>query len=170
MFPRSIAFSQTLTIETMSLINTSSTPNVGKSIPPWNYLLFAFVYLFVAAMNARAADAWSGAYYDKKQLNGQAWFQMRIEESAGTFHIVFNGGYNNRTGAAPDGQAVAKRTGEGNLEFTFNDSCKNSGSGTIRHAGNDIIVDFIFANGADMKCLALYQRNMHLKRAAKAKK
>ena len=127
---------------------------------------------------AHGADTagWAGVYFTKKHLKGQAYFQLGIQQSGDSILIVFNAAYFDGHGAAPEGQGSAKPMKEwkaglampkDTLEFTFQDSCKNSGSGTITRAGNDIIVDFIFANAVDKGCLDFYGRNMHLKRAAR---
>lgn len=125
-----------------------------------------------------AADAanWSGVYVNKKHLKGQAYFQLGIQQSGNSIRVVFNAAYTDGHGSAPEGHGSAKpvkewqagiATGKDTLEFTFQDSCKNSGSGTIKRAGNDIIVDFVFASAVDKRCLDFYGRNMHLGRVGK---
>lgn len=127
-------------------------------------------------VNAGTNADWTGTYYSKKHLNGKANFQLGIRQAGDSLQIVFNAAYNDGHGPAPEAQGSAKKSKEWNagvaaakdtLEFVFQDSCKNSGSGTIKRAGNDIIVDFIFANAVDKGCLELYGRNMHLRRAGK---
>ena len=145
------------------LMSTLSSPSIFRRIG-----LAAFV-LLVTCVTVHAADStsWAGVYFDKKRLNGQAYFQLGIQQSGNAIQITFNTGYHDGHGVAPEAQGSAKPAGKDTLEFKFQDSFKNSGSGTIRRAGNDIIVDFIFANAVDKRCLVFYERNMHLKRVAK---
>lgn len=126
--------------------------------------------------NAENRTDWTGIYYTKKHLNGQAYFQLGIQQSGNAMRIVFNAAYNDGHGPAPEGQGSAKPmkewkagspAGKDTLEFQFQDSCKNTGSGTIKRAGDHIIVDFIFANAADKSCMDFYGRGMHLRRAGK---
>ncbi len=53
------------------------------------------------------------------------------------------------------------------LEFTFEDSFNNSGTGTITRAGDDIIVSMRMTRVADPGCLVFYGKNIPLKRIGK---
>jgi hypothetical protein len=134
----------------------------------WRISLAAFL-LPLGCFLAHAADpaGWAGIYVDKNYLNGQTYFQLGTQESDHSIQIVFNAAYADGHGIAPEAQGSAKISAKDTLEFKFKDSFKNSGSGTIKRAGNDIIVDFIFANAVDKRCLVFYGRNMHLRRVAK---
>lgn len=151
-----------------------SSPTVFRRIA------FAVLFLFVMGSAGHAADTtgWSGVYFTKQHLKGQAYFQLGIHQTGNSMQIVFNAAYTDGHGPAPEGHGSAKpmkewqagvAVGKDTLEFRFQDSCKNSGSGTIKRAGNDIIVDFIFANGVDKGCLDFYGRNMRLRRAGNGK-
>jgi hypothetical protein len=121
--------------------------------------------LITTAFITFAAEAnWAGEYADKKFLNGQAVLQISIEQSGNTMQVSFDAVYNDGHGAAPEGQGPAKITGNGTLEFKWEDSFKNSGTGTIARAGNDIVVSMKTTRVVDSRCLAFYGNNMRLKR------
>jgi hypothetical protein len=65
---------------------------------------------------------------------------MSIEQSGNAVQISFDAAYNDAHGAAPDGQGPAKIAGNGTLQFKWEDSFKNSGTGRITRAGEDIVV------------------------------
>ena len=92
--------------------------------------LFYLVVLSTVASNGLFAEPnWAGEYVDKKLLNSQAVFQMSIEQSGDAIQISFDGAYTDAHGAAPDGQGPAKITGKNTLEFKWEDSFNNSGTG-----------------------------------------
>jgi len=130
-------------------------------------VLTAFLTLGLC-LTVRAADStsWVGEYGDKKFLNGRAVFQLSIEQSGSAMQVTFDGAYVDAHGAAPEGQGPAKVSGN-TLQFTFEDSFGNSGTGTITRAGNDIIASMKTSHVADARCLAFYGQNMHLKRVIK---
>lgn len=126
-------------------------------------------FLVVATcLVVRAAEtsSWVGEYRAEKFLNGRAVFQLSIEQSGSAMQVTFDGAYTDAHGAAPEGQGPAKISGN-TLQFIFEDSFSNSGTGTITRAGNDIIVSMKTSHVADARCLAFYGQNMHLKRAGK---
>ena len=116
----------------------------------------------------RAADtsSWAGEYRAEKFLNGRAVFQLSIEQSASAMQVTFDGAYTDGHGAAPEGQGPARVSGN-TLQFKFEDSFGNAGTGTVTHAGDGIIVSMKTTHVEDPRCLAFYGQNMHLKRAAK---
>jgi hypothetical protein len=133
-------------------------------------VLFASTLTFVLAAYpsfAGAGENWAGEYTDKNFLNGKAVFQLSIERQGKAMQVSFDGAYTDAHGAAPEGQGPARITRKGTLEFTFEDSFKNSGTGTITRTGDDIVVSFKTNHVADARCLAFYGQNMHLKRVAK---
>jgi len=69
-------------------------------------------------------------------------------------------------GAAPEAEGPATVAGN-TLTFKFEDTFKNSGTGTITRAGDDILVSIKPTHVADPRCLAFYGKNMRLKRVAK---
>jgi hypothetical protein len=123
--------------------------------------------LIVHLSFAGAAENWAGEYTDKNFLNGKAVFQFSIEQQGKAMQVSFDAVYKDAHGAAPDGQGPATVNRKGALEFTFEDSFTNSGTGTITRAGDDIVVSFKTNHVADARCLAFYGQNMHLKRVAK---
>lgn len=130
-----------------------------------------FVPLFISVVlaSAFAAEApnWAGEYADKKFLNGQAVFQLSIEQSGTAIQVSFDAVYNDGHGAAPEAHCPARVTGKDMLEFNFQDSFHNAGLGTIRRAGDDVIVSLKTTRVADSRCLPFYGQNMRLKRVGK---
>jgi hypothetical protein len=109
----------------------------------------------------------AGEYADKGFLGGQAVFQMSLEQSGNTVTVWFSAGYTDGHGAAPEASGAGKVTGEGTVDFTFQDSSKNAGTGTIARAGDGVIVSVTTTRVADSTCLAFYGQNMRLKRIKK---
>jgi hypothetical protein len=112
-----------------------------------------------------AEPNWTGEYANKNFLNGQAVFEMSIQQSGDAIQISFDAAYNDAHGAAPDGEGQAKITGENMLQFKWEDSFKNAGTGTITRAGRDVIVSMKTMRAVDSRCLAFYGHKMRLKRA-----
>jgi hypothetical protein len=67
---------------------------------------------------------------------------------------LIQGRKNNGSGSAPEAQGVGKINGKGALEFKFEDSCHNSGTGTITRSGDDIIVSLTTTRKVDANCAA----------------
>jgi hypothetical protein len=110
------------------------------------------------------AQNFAGEYADRNFLNGQAIFQMSLEQSGNTVSLWFSTGYNDRHDCGPDAEGKRKITPKGAIEFTFRDSANNSGSGAITCVGSDIIVSMKTTRVADPRCLVFYRQNMRLKR------
>jgi hypothetical protein len=129
--------------------------------------LIAFLAM-ATCLAAHAADTspWVGEYRAEKFLNGRAVFQLSIEQSGGAMQVTFDGAYVDGHGAAPEGQGPAKVSGN-TLQFKFEDSFGNTGTGTITRAGDDIIVSMKTTHVAEARCLAFYGQNMQLKRVRK---
>ncbi len=129
--------------------------------------LSAFLYL-VLSLVATAADSpgWAGEYRAEKFLNGRAVFQLSIEQSGGAMQVTFDGAYTDGHGAAPEGQGPAKISGN-ILQFKFEDSFGNTGTGTITRTSDGIIASMKTIHVAEARCLAFYGENMHLKRVNK---
>jgi hypothetical protein len=89
---------------------------------------------------------------------------MRVEQSGNTIQISFDAVYNDGHGVAPEGQGPAKITSTGKLEFKWEDSFKNSGTGTIERAGDNIVVSMKATRVVDSRCLAFYGENLRLQR------
>jgi len=133
-------------------------------------LIFAAALLltFICGRIASAADpaGFAGEYADKKFLNGQAVFQMSIEQRGNTASIWFSAGYNDGHGSAPEADGAGKITAKG-LEFTFKDGEGNSGNGVVTRSGEDIIVSLKPTHVSDARSMVFYKQNIHLKRAHK---
>lgn len=100
------------------------------------HLLFAAVaFAFVASAHGQS---FAGEYADKLYQKGSAAFHMSIEGSGNNPQVWFTVGKNNGSGSAPEAQGAGKINGKGALEFKFEDSCHNSGTGTITRSGEDI--------------------------------
>lgn len=80
--------------------------------------------------------------------------------------VSFDAAWVDGHGAAPEGEGPAKVSGN-TLTFKFEDSFKNSGTGTIKRAGDEIIVSFDPTHVEETRCLAFYGKNMRLKRVRK---
>jgi hypothetical protein len=131
---------------------------------------FAFISVFVGlCLSAYAAPPanFTGEYADKKFLNGQGVFQLSFEQSGNTVSIFFSAVRNDGQGAAPDATTTGHVTGKGTVEFKFQDSFNNSGSGTITRAGDDVVLSIKATRVADPRCLVFYKQNMQLKRVKK---
>ena len=120
------------------------------------------------ARNACSAEPnWAGEYADNNFLNGDAAFELSIEQSENAIQVSFDAAYTDAHGAAPDGGGQAKITGKNTLEFKWADSFQNSGIGTIRRTGDGIKVSIKATRVVDSRCLVFYRDNMLLKRAKK---
>ncbi len=113
------------------------------------------------------AQNFAGEYADRNFLNGQATFQMSLEQSGSAVSVWFSAGYNDGHSIQPIADGSGKMTGKGSVEFSFTDSSHNAGTGTITRAGEDIIVSINTTRVADSRCLELYRQNMRLKRVGK---
>ena len=122
--------------------------------------------VFLMAYDGFSAEAtsWIGKYRNENFLNGQAGFQLVIEQSGKAIQVSFDAAYKDAHGAAPDGGGEAKATSENKLEFRWEDSFSNSGTGIIKRAGDTIIVSMKTTRVVDERCLAFYGDNIRLKR------
>ena len=129
----------------------------------------SLILLVVLAIGSIAAGPsnFAGEYADRNFLNGQATFQMSLEQSGNTLSVWFSAGYNDGRGLQPVADGNGKITSKGTVEFTFKDSARNAGTGTITRAGDDIIVSLKTARVADSRCVELYRQNMRLKKVGK---
>jgi hypothetical protein len=126
------------------------------------------VALIAAAFSALSAvPNFSGEYANKSFLNGQAVFQMSLEQSGNAVSVWFSTAYNDGHGCGPDATGTGKITAKGTLEFNFRDSSNNAGTGTITRAGDEIVVSIKTTRVADPRCLVFYKQNIPLKRVKK---
>jgi hypothetical protein len=124
-------------------------------------LLAAIVFAFsITAAHAQFA----GEYADRNFLNGRAVFQMSLDQSGNNVSVWFSTGYNDGHGCSLDAQGTGK-VSKGALEFTFQDSSRNVGSGTIMRVGDSLAVSMKVTRAADARCLEFYRQNIRLKRA-----
>ena len=131
-----------------------------------NRSLILLVALAIVSIAAGPPN-FAGEYADRNFLNGQATFQMSLEQSGNTVSIWFSAGYNDGHSIQPVADGSGKITGKGTVEFTFKDSSNNAGTGTIARAGDDIIVSLKTTRVADSRCVELYRQNMRLKKVGK---
>lgn len=132
---------------------------------PQYFLLLAIFLIFTAA--SAPAQSFAGEYSDKNLLGGKAVFQMSIEGSGSNMQVSFDAVYNDGHGAAPEAEGSGKVTNKGTVEFKFEDSFKNAGTGTITRGGDGVIVSLTTTRVADSRCLPFYGQNMRLKRVKK---
>lgn len=132
----------------------------------WNDVaLFISVVLIATAVNSLSAEPnWAGQYTNKNFLNGEAVFDMSIAQSGNVIQVAFDAAYNDGHGAAPDGVGQGRIDGRNAVEFKWNDSFHNSGTGTITRAGNGIVVSMKTRRVGDSRCLVFYGKNIRLKR------
>jgi hypothetical protein len=134
----------------------------------FRHVAATILFLSVGTFAVHAADSssWAGQYTEKKFLGGRAVFQLSIEQSGSAMQVSFDAAWADGHGAAPEAEGPAKISGN-TLTFKFEDTFKNSGTGTITRAGDDIIVSLNPTHVEDPRCLAFYGKNMRLKRVAK---
>src|SRR5882762_5926218 len=134
--------------------------------PMKNRSLILLVTLAIVSIAAGPPN-FAGEYADRNFLNGQATFQMSLEQSGNALSVWFSAGYNDGHGLQPVADGSGKITGKGTVEFTFKDSSNNAGTGTIARAGDDIIVSIKTTRVADSRCVELYRQNMRLNKVGK---
>lgn len=127
----------------------------------------SLLFFAVATLVVAEAQNFTGEYADRNFLGGQATFQMSLEQSGNAVSVWFSAGYNDGHSIQPVAEGSGRISGKGTVEFTFNDSSHNAGTGTITHAGDDVIVSIKVTRVADQRCLELYRQNMRLKRVSK---
>lgn len=121
--------------------------------------------LAICVSVAAAAGTWTGEYADKHFQNGQSVFQLSLEQSGNSVSVIFSAVHNNGQGAAPEADGKGTVTKSGAVEFTWQDSLQNSGTGTISRSGPDVLLSLKATHVADSRCLAFYGQNMRLKPA-----
>jgi hypothetical protein len=134
----------------------------------------AIALLMVSALLAATALAagtpnFAGEYKNNNFLNGQAVFQMSLEQRGSKVAVWFSTGYKDGHGAGPEAAGPGKVTSRGIVEFKFKDGFNNAGTGTIERAGQGIIVSLRPTRVIDSRCLVFYRQNIRLQRAKKGK-
>ena len=117
-------------------------------------------------MSAGPAN-FAGEFADKNFLNGKGVFQMSLEQAGQDVSIFFSAAHNDGSGAAPEADGRGKVASNGTVEFKWQDSLKNSGTGTLKKEGNDMLVSLKPTHVADSRCLEFYGANIRLKPAGK---
>jgi hypothetical protein len=129
-------------------------------------LIVAAITLALLITRANAQN-FAGEYADKNFLKGQGVFQMSLEQTGNTVSVFFSAARNDGSGAAPEADGSGKVTPKGVVEFKWEDSFKNAGTGTIARAGEDVSVSLRTTRVADSRCLQFYGQNIRLKRVKK---
>ena len=129
--------------------------------------LISIILIGTAFTGLSAEPNWAGEYADKNFLNGQAVFELSIQQSGNAVQVSFDAAYADAHGAAPDGEGQGKISGKNKVAFNWEDSFHNSGTGTITRAGDDIIVSMKTTHVEEPRCLVFYGQNMRLKRVGK---
>src|ERR1700720_126209 len=99
-------------------------------------LLVALALVSIAA----GPPNFAGEYADKKFLNGQGVFELGLEQNGNNVTVFFSAVYSDGHGAAPEANGTGEVTNKGTVEFKFEDSFNNTGTGTVRRAGDDVII------------------------------
>ncbi|MGE5209436.1 MAG: hypothetical protein ACM3KL_08915 [Alphaproteobacteria bacterium] len=127
--------------------------------------LLILIVLGCNTFNSWSAEPnWAGQYTTKNLLDGEAVFQLSIEQTGNSLQISFDAAYLDAHGAAPDGGGEAKIAGKNKLAFNWEDSFQNSGTGTITRAGDGIVVSMKATHVEEPRCIMFYGENMRLKR------
>jgi hypothetical protein len=126
-------------------------------------LLVGVVSVSHGADNANFA----GEFADKNYLHGKGVFQLSLERNGNDVSIFFTAVHNDGSGAAPDAEGDGKVTAKGTVDFKWRDSFNNSGTGTIKQSGNDVLISIKASHVADAGCLQFYGENIRLKPAGK---
>ena len=97
------------------------------------------ILIVIASAIAAQPTNFAGEYADRNFLNGQATFQMSLEQSGNALSVWFSAGYNDGHSIQPVADGSGKITGKGTVELTFTDSARNAGTGTIVRPGLSIL-------------------------------
>ncbi len=126
-----------------------------------------FIATLAGSSQMEGADntSWTGNYTDKKYLNGQAVFQLNILQEGSQLSVDFDAAYNDGHGCASQASGPAKVVDKHTLKFAFSDSSNNSGSGTIKLTGEEVIISIKPIRVADPRCVVFYKENIRLKPA-----
>jgi hypothetical protein len=123
----------------------------------------AVVTICVSALGG-TPKSFSGEYGDRHFLHGQAVFQLSLEQTGDSVSVSFSAAHSDGGGAAPEANGKGEANGE-MVTFKWEDSFHNSGTGTIKRAGKDVILSLKATHVEDARCLEFYLENMRLKRA-----
>lgn len=124
-----------------------------------------FIALIPAAAFSVGTENFAGEYADKN-YHGKSVFQLSLEQSGSDVSVFFSAVHSDGSGAAPEADGKGKVTGDA-VQFTWTDSLNNSGTGTIKKSGKDVIISIKAKKVADSRCLEFYGDNIRLKPAGK---
>ncbi|HEY6071571.1 MAG TPA: hypothetical protein VIU85_09375 [Chthoniobacterales bacterium] len=128
--------------------------------------LFLFGIAFLFSVSVASAENFAGEYADKSYLKGTSVFQLSLEQSGNDVSVFFSAAHTDGSGTAPEADGKGKTAGD-KVQFTWSDSFNNSGTGTIKKSGSDVIVSIKTSKVADSRCLEFYGANIRLKPAGK---
>ncbi len=89
---------------------------------------------------------------------------MNLEQTGNNVSVFFSAVYSDGHGAAPEADGSGTIDSKGTVEFKWEDSFKNSGTGTIKRSGEDVVVSINPTTVTEPRCLQFYQNNMRLHR------
>ena len=130
--------------------------------------ILVVVALIPIVARAGSTENFAGEWADKNFHGGNSVFQLSLEQKGADISVFFSANRKDGGGAAPEADGKGKASG-GKLQFTWSDSFNNSGTGTIRKAGADMIISIKPVNVVDSRCLMFYGDNIRLKPAGKEK-
>jgi hypothetical protein len=119
--------------------------------------------MLIAASSANFA----GEYADKNFQNGQAVFQLSLEQTGNNVTIFFSAGYKDGHGCGPEADGHGKVTRKGMVEFTWEDGNKNAGTGTIARSGDGVTLSLKTTRVKDSRCVVFYRQNIRLPKLQK---
>ena len=131
--------------------------------PLW---LSLFLLLVCELLYGAGMTDFAGEFADKSFLKGTSVFQLSLERSGNDVSVFFSATHTDGSGAAPEADGKGKVNGD-KVQFTWSDSFNNAGTGTIKKAGNDVIISIKTTKVADSRCLEFYGDNIRLKSAKK---
>jgi hypothetical protein len=82
----------------------------NRQLAAW---ILAVALLSDGSILAAGSPNFTGEYVDRKFLNGQAVFQMSLEQSGNTVSVFFSAVHNNGQGAAPEADTTGHITSKG---------------------------------------------------------
>src|SRR3954452_2835190 len=125
-------------------------------------------FLMLSSVVVAAGVETFGGEWADKNFRSNSVFQLSLEQTGSDVSVFFSANRKDGGGAAPEADGKGKVSG-GTVQFTWSDSFSNSGTGTIKKSGNDLIVSIKTTKVADSRCLAFYGDNIRLKPAGKTK-
>ncbi len=126
------------------------------------FLCLLVAILPAIALGAGGTNNFAGEWADKNFRGGNSVFELSLEQTGSEVSISFSANRKDGGGAAPEADGKGKVSGD-KLQFTWSDSFNNSGTGTIKKAGADVIISIKTTQVADSRCLMFYGDGIRLK-------